>query len=150
MRNGIASMLVLILWGALALGPVEVTLGSEELMALSGTVWVTNRSLDRVARFDAGTGVVRGMTAVERAPIGIVLPAGTGKVYVSNEGSNTVSVLSASSMALLKTIPTGPRPHHMIADPSGRFVYVAEYGSNQVGLIDTRTDTRVAGLPGSA
>lgn len=150
MRKGIASMLVLVLWGALALGPLEGTRGSEELMALSGTVWVTNRFLDRVARFDAATGVVRGMTAVERAPIGIVLPAGTGKVYVSNEGSNTVSVLSASGMALLKTIPTGPRPHHMIADPSGRFVYVAEYGSNQVGLIDTRTDTRVAGLPASA
>lgn len=79
----------------------------------------------------------------------IVVPPGTGKVYVSNEASNTVSVLSASNLALLKTIPTGTRPHHMIYDPSGQFVYVTEFGTNQVALIDTRSDTRIAGLPAS-
>lgn len=121
----------------------------RSLLSLNGTVWVTNRSLNSIIRYNAATGVSTGSTAVERAPIGIVVPPGTGKVYVSNEASNTVSVLSASNLALLKTIPTGTRPHYMIYDPSGQFVYVTEFGTNQVALIDTRSDTRIAGLPAS-
>lgn len=124
--------------------------GGEELMALTGSVWVTNRTLNNVAVFDAATGVLRGVAAVGEAPIGIVAPPGTGKVYVSNESSNTVSVLSAANLALLKTVVMGPRPHHMVHDLSGRFVFVAEYGSNQVGVIDTRTDQRVKALVASA
>lgn len=143
------TMFALLLWIGFSLGPVAAIRGGQELWGLSGTVWVTNRSLNNVARYDAATGLLRGSVAVEQAPIGILVPPGTGKVYVSNEGSNTVSVLSASTMALLKTIATGPRPHHMMHDSSG-FVYVAEFGSNQVGLIDTRTDTRIAGLPASS
>ncbi|MGH2373700.1 MAG: beta-propeller fold lactonase family protein [bacterium] len=141
--------LALLFWIALSLGPVAAIRGGEELLALSGMVWVTNRTQHTVARYDAATGVVTRIAPVERAPIGILVPPGTGKVYVSNEGSNTVSVLSAASMTPLKTITTGPRPHHMMYDASGRFVYVAEYESNQVGVIDTQTDTRIAGLPAS-
>ncbi len=117
---------------------------------MNGTVWVTNRTLNTVAAFDAATGVLRGSAAVGRAPIGITVPPETGKVYVSNENANTVSVLSALDLTVRKTVDTGPRPHHLIHHPSGRFVYVAEFGSNQIGVIDSRTDTRVAGFSASA
>ncbi|MGH2405548.1 MAG: beta-propeller fold lactonase family protein [bacterium] len=142
-------MLVVLFCIGFSLGPVAVIRGGEELLSLSGTVWVTNRTQNTIARYDAATGVVNRIAPVERAPIGILVPPGTGKVYVSNEASNTVSVLSAASMAHLKTTMTGPRPHHMMYDPIGRFLYVAEFESNQVGVIDTQTDTRIAGLPAS-
>ncbi len=128
----------------------DVTSASEGVLGLNGTVWVTNRSLNNIARFDAATGLVKGIAAVERAPIGITIPPGSGKVYVSNEASDTVSVLSASTLSPVARIGTGPRPHHLIHDPSGRFVYVAAYGSNQVAVIETRTDTRVGSLQASA
>ncbi|HEX2274063.1 MAG TPA: beta-propeller fold lactonase family protein, partial [Acidimicrobiales bacterium] len=44
----------------------------------------------------------------------------------------------------LTVIPVGPRPHHMMASVRGDRVYVAEFGSNTVGVIDTATDTKVA------
>ena len=141
--------LAVLFWIGLSLGPAAVTRGGEELMGLTGTLWVTNRTQNTIARYDAATGVVTRIAPVERAPIGILVPPGTGKVYVSNEGSNTLSVLSAGSMTLLKTIATGPRPHHMMYEPSGRFVYVAEFESHQVGVIDTQTDTRIAVLAAS-
>lgn len=126
-----------------SLGPAAA---GEDLWSLQGTIYVTNRTLNSVAAYDAGMGTVKAVAAVGRTPIGVLAPPGTDKVYVSDEGSNTVSVLSASGLRLLRTIPTGPRPHHMAHDASGRFVYVAEYGSNQVGVIDTRTDQRTRTL----
>lgn len=147
-RNPLSHLLALSLLLAVASVP-GVTVG-QELQSLSGRVWVTNRTLNNIALFEAATGTVRGTAPVGRAPTGIVAPPGTGKLYVSDEGSNTVSVLSASSLKLLATIPTGPRPHHMGHDPSGRYVYVAEFGSNQVGMIDTREDRRLMGLAASA
>ncbi len=42
-------------------------------------------------------------------------------------------------------IPTaGGRPHHITSSPNGKFVYVAEFGSNRVAVIDTDTDVVVA------
>ncbi len=41
-------------------------------------------------------------------------------------------------------IPVGPKPHHMMASMRGDRVYVAEFRSNTVGVIDTAADTKVA------
>lgn len=125
--------------------PGPATAG-EDLWSLQGTIYVTNRTLNSVAAYHAGTGAVKALAAVGQRPIGVLATPGTDKIYVSDEGSSTVSVLSASGLRLLRTIPIGPMPHHMMHDPSGRYVYVAEFGSNQVGVIDTRTDERVKGL----
>jgi YVTN family beta-propeller protein len=122
----------------------------EDLLDLMGTVWVTNRSLNTVAAFDAATGRVLGVVGVGRRPIGIAAPLGAGKVYVADEGSNTVSVLAASGLARLKAIAMGPMPHHLFHDAAGRFIYVAEFGSNQIGVIDTTLDERVRGIVASA
>ncbi len=109
-----------------------------------GTVWVTNRTLNNVTAFDAGTGAVVGTTAVGAAPIGVVAPLFTGKVYSSDENSNQVSVISRSSRERVGVIAVGPRPHHMMTNTLGDRVYVAEFGRNTVGVIDTATDTKVA------
>lgn len=108
-----------------------------------GTVWVTNRDLNNVTAFDAGTGAVVGTVAVGAMPIGVVAPLLRGKVYTSDEGSNQVSVISRATRSRLRVIPVGPRPHHIAASNLGDRVYVAEFGSNTVGVIDTATDTKV-------
>lgn len=109
-----------------------------------GTVWVTNRTLNNVTAFDAGTGAVVATVGVGNSPIGVVAPLFKGKVYTSDEGSNQVSVISRASRSRLTVIPVGPRPHHMMASTLGDRVYVAEFGSNTVGVIDTASDTKVA------
>lgn len=109
-----------------------------------GTVWTTNRDLNNVTAFDAGTGAVVGVVPVGAGPIGVVAPLWTGKVYSSDEGSNQVSVIDRGSRTVRKAIPVGPRPHHLMASTLGDRVYVAEFGRNTVGVIDTASDTKVA------
>lgn len=125
-----------------ALAHNNVASAETVLKGVSGTVWVTNRTFNNVVAFDAGTGEVLATIAVGRNPIGIISPQGTDKVYVSNEDDATVSVISKASLEVVGTLPlpAGSRPHHMNASPDGRFVYVAEFGTNRVAKIDTETD----------
>jgi YVTN family beta-propeller protein len=117
----------------------------------SGTLWVTERSGNTVTAFDAATGAVRRTTPVGAAPIGITsLPGSKGKTYSSDENANQVSVIDEETGAVIKTIPMGPRPHHLMLSPNNQFIYVAEFGSNQIGVVDTGLDARVAGYVASA
>lgn len=111
---------------------------------LHGQVWVTNKSLNTVAVFDASSGQVLANIPVGSTPIGVAIPKGTHKAYVSNEGSNTVSVIDTDSFAIIKTIAMGAGPHHMMASPDGKRIYVGEYNANTVGVIDTNTDEEIA------
>jgi YVTN family beta-propeller protein len=93
---------------------------------------------------------VIGIVKVEKEPNDVALPQGTGKAYVTNEGSNSVSVIDKRSLTVIATIPTGPRPHHITASPNGKLVYFGEWGTNKVGVIDTQTDKLVAEYTASA
>jgi DNA-binding beta-propeller fold protein YncE len=62
-----------------------------------------------------------------------------GKAYVTNEASATISVLDARDGRLLTRLPAGPKPHHVVATLRGDAVAYGVYGTNEVGVIDTRT-----------
>lgn len=124
--------------------PASLAAPHDRLPGAGGTLWVTNKTLNNVAVFDASDGELLGIVPVGSEPIGVIAPHGSGKVYVSNEKDNTVSVIEKSSLSVIKIIPTGPRPHHINTSPNGKFVYVAEFGGNTVGVIDTETDALVA------
>jgi YVTN family beta-propeller protein len=65
-------------------------------------------------------------------------------LYVSNGGSNTVTVVDAASHAIVGHIPVGAAPHGLSIDATGRLVIVANEGGNNLSIIDTvsRTVTR--------
>jgi YVTN family beta-propeller protein len=109
-----------------------------------GTAWATSRGPDTVTAFDGTTGRVLATVPVGNAPMGLAVPRGTHKLYVGNEGSNSVSVISLSRREVITTIDVGSRPHHMHASADGNRVYVAEFGTNKIGVIDTMTDTLIA------
>jgi YVTN family beta-propeller protein len=109
-----------------------------------GTAWATSRGPDTVTAFDGATGRVLATVPVGKAPMGLAVPPGTNKLYVGNEGSNSVSVISLTRREVIATIDVGSRPHHMYASPDGSRVYVAEFGTNKIGVIDTMTDSLVA------
>ncbi len=119
---------------------------SQETRVPSGTVFVTERQLGSVTAFDAASGTVRWTSQVGAAPIGVTQPHGTAKVYSSNEGASQMSVLDRLTGAPLGTIAMGPLPHHLMASRNGRFIYVGEFGHNEIGVVDTSSDTRVAGF----
>jgi YVTN family beta-propeller protein len=66
------------------------------------------------------------------------------RVFISNGGDASVSVLDVERMALVATIPVGQRPWNMALTPDGRKLYVACGRSGAVSVIDTETLQRVA------
>lgn len=82
-------------------------------------------------------------------PSGIVVAPDGSRLYVSNSGSNTVSVVDAKSLQLLANIPVAGVPVGVSITPDGRFVYVTSSGEDKLSIIDTATSTVVKMLEGA-
>ena len=54
--------------------------------------------------------------------------AATGKVYLADEGANTVSVIDAASLKKIGSIPVGQGPHNVQVSPDGKWVWVTNNG----------------------
>src|SRR4030095_14587399 len=94
------------------------------------------------------------------------------KVYIANQGSNTVTVIddqrvsaatgaqvrwtpgadeaavAAQDFAVVATIPVGSNPIAVGLSADGTLAYVANLNSNSLSVIDTKTDTVIATLDG--
>ena len=71
----------------------------------------------------------------------------TAYAYAPNWGSNTVSVINATTNQVAATIPVGTNPYGVSVNPDGSKVYVTNYGSNIVSIINTTTNTVVGNIP---
>src|SRR5438445_760344 len=58
-----------------------------------------------VVRRDASTGPRGRTVTVGRRPLAVAVAARTGRIFVANSGSNSVSVLDARSGLPLRTVP---------------------------------------------
>ena len=54
--------------------------------------------------------------------------AATAKVYVADEGANTVSVIDSASFKKLASVPVGQGPHNVQVSPDGKWVWVTNNG----------------------
>ncbi len=81
--------------------------------------------------------------AVGTTPIGITALLDGSKFYVANEGSDDVTVVSASSFSVLKTIPlpSGANPVFIASDPTSSKVYTANQGTSNTSIIQTSNDS---------
>ena len=66
------------------------------------------------------------------------------RVYVTNQISNNVAVISAASGSLIAAIPVGAAPSGIAITSDGTRVYVANFTSGSVSVIDTTTNTVVS------
>ncbi|WP_306533536.1 beta-propeller fold lactonase family protein, partial [Geobacter sp.] len=67
--------------------------------------------------------------------------------YVTNYGSNTVSIIATATNTVVATVPVGANPVGVAITPDGAFAYVANYSSNTVSVIATATNTVAATVP---
>ena len=149
-RQRMAAALVTALAALVVAGAVTGA-NSHGLPGAAGTLWVTDKNpVGTTAVYDAGTGALLGIIPVGSSPIGVTAPHGTGKVYVSNESSNTMSVIGKHCLCVVGTIAMGPTPHHLMASKNGDRVYVGEFGQNTIGVVDTETDVEIAHYSASA
>jgi YVTN family beta-propeller protein len=69
------------------------------------------------------------------------------EVYAPNFGSDTVSVISASTNTVVATIPVGEGPRRIAVTPNGSKAYVTNSASNDVSVINTSSHTVIATIP---
>src|SRR3954447_20890695 len=74
-------------------------------------------------------------------------PAHAFVAYVSNEKSNTVSVIDTDSWTVTKTIKVGQRPRGIDFTRDGKFVMVAVGDDDTIQVIDAKTQAVVDSLP---
>jgi len=97
----------------------------------TGTVTVIDTGTRMRAHDDIGVGT---------NPRGIAITPDGTKTYVTNVGSNNVTVINNTTFAVLKTIPVGPTPWHVTITPDGNWAYVSNSGSNTVSIIQIAAD----------
>jgi YVTN family beta-propeller protein len=68
-------------------------------------------------------------------------------VYVSNQVSNSVAVISTASNTIVKTVLVGTSPAGVAVTPDGVHVYVSNQASNSVSVINTASNTVVHTIP---
>jgi YVTN family beta-propeller protein len=105
-------------------------------------VWSVNPDNNSVSVFSAALNPVQ---KVAEVPVGIepwcvAITPNNAKVYVTNMVSGTVSVINATTRAVIKTIPVGTEPFGCALSPDGKKLYVANQSSDDVSLINTATD----------
>ena len=89
---------------------------------------------------------------VGQNPVRLAMTPDGLKAYVSNTGSDTVSVINTLNRSLTTTISTGyPGPQEITVTPDGGRVFVVHQYSGYVSAIDTATDTLITNvaIPGN-
>jgi YVTN family beta-propeller protein len=93
------------------------------------------------ANFSFGRGApgINVTVPVGADPFGVAYDSATGDVFVTNSGSNDVSVLFGNLSTPIDTIGVGTSPTGVAFDPVNGNVYVANNGSNNVSVINGTT-----------
>ena len=81
------------------------------------------------------------------APVWIAFDSSNGYIYVTNSGSNSVSVINGATDSVITSIPVGSEPYGVTFDSSNGYIYVTNYGSNSVSVINGATDGVVTSIP---
>jgi YVTN family beta-propeller protein len=126
----------------------------------TGHVFVANRGSGTVSVLDDQTGALLHTTTVGKAapigwltalvgkaPIAVGVDTTTGRVFVANPASNTVSVLDGDSGALLHTTAVGTAPSDVEVDDANGHVFIANTGSDTVSVLDTKTGRVLRTIP---
>ncbi|HVV00803.1 MAG TPA: SMP-30/gluconolactonase/LRE family protein, partial [Verrucomicrobiae bacterium] len=69
-----------------------------------------------------------------------------GTLFVCNEANDEIWVLSPRDFSIERTIGTGQFPYTCLLGADGRNLYVSNWGSRSVTVIDTKTSKRVRDL----
>ena len=108
------------------------------LTLTGGTIVFTTESNRAIARYDPGTGQVDRRFETGQDGTHMVLASRDGRtLFTSNIGSNTVSIIDASSPAWRQTlVSVGPGPEGLDLSPDGRELWTAHTGDGRVSVID--------------
>src|SRR5271157_1946700 len=72
------------------------------------------------------------------------IAGGTPFAYITNSGSNNVSVIDTATNTVTATVSVGYNPIGVAVIPDGTKIYVINYGSNNISIIDIATNNVTA------
>lgn len=81
-------------------------------------------------------------------PVDIVVNSNTKRSYVTNQFSDTVSVINTQTDEIIETIDVGSFPYGIDIDEISNRVYVANYGSGSLSVIDGSTNKLINTIEG--
>jgi YVTN family beta-propeller protein len=115
----------------------------------SNTVSVINGTTNVVAKnITLTTGELEGEGTGFFSPAGIAYNSDTGNLYVTNRGSDTVSVINGTTNALVDEISVDAvAPSGIVYNAANNYIYVTNMGSNTVSVLNGTTNTIVANIP---
>ncbi len=117
----------------------------DRLSNVEGTIWVANRGVHTIQGFDARTGGVAGTIAMTPGSQPGDLAYARGKLYVAEEFASppAIAIVDPETGVVTKRISMAPlsRPHHVHTTRRGNLVAFGLYGTDDVAVVDTRTDT---------
>ncbi|HEV2429277.1 MAG TPA: YncE family protein [Thermoplasmata archaeon] len=89
---------------------------------------------------------VSGVFAVGSSPFGVAIDNASDTVFVTNTGSDNVSLLSGVNGVSRGSIAVGAAPHGIAFDPTNGEAYVANTNSSNVTVVSESKHTSVANL----
>jgi YVTN family beta-propeller protein len=98
----------------------------------------TGAGPSNVVVFDTAAGTLKERIPVEVNPYALVLSDNGQTLYVSNWGSDSVSVIDVNSLRVTGRIAVGDNPNDMVLSKDGR-LFVSCSNDNTVVVIDTKT-----------
>jgi YVTN family beta-propeller protein len=102
--------------------------------------------LPNLAPLPARALTVTASIPVGTTPVGVGVNPDTGRVYVANRGSNTVSVIDGATNTLIATIEDPAIPNGVAVNPRTDRIYVSNLGRS-VAVIDGAANAVVAMIP---
>jgi len=79
-------------------------------------------------------------------PWAISINPTTNKIYVTNSGNDTVSVIDGKTNTV-KFLTVGQNPTGIVVNPFTNLAYVSKFSSNSISVINGTTDTVIADIP---
>ncbi|MCI4327962.1 MAG: YncE family protein, partial [Thermoplasmata archaeon] len=92
----------------------------------------------------AGSTTVAAVIAVGAAPFGVAVDDATDQVWVTNTGSNNVTVINGTTQSVVANIPVPSEPLGIAVNPAQARVFVADNGTNQTSVINATSDSVLA------
>ncbi len=113
--------------------PTDMAFMPDEVGVMDGKLYVSNRSTDDVVVVDTASSRVMKIISVGRRPSFILADTGRREIYVTNELSNSLSIINTVDDVVASTVRVDDRPYGIALGTDK--VYVFNQGSNSISVV---------------
>lgn len=93
------------------------------------------------------TDTVIGSVQVGSSPSSVAVDEFNGDTYVTNGGSDNLTVIRSATNSVVASIAVGSEPDAAAYDPANGYVYVANNASDNVTVVDGATNVVIGSIP---